>query len=292
MVIGLLIYLACFATLQCLVGNLQPAYLSAPISWSVGIAFIALLYVLSREKEQRSWLRSLRSSRMACALLAVLVLWSIIGGCLPQTPHPSADGFWGILLMRLGFYQFPTSWPFVALLTALLGHLTLLLFHRLRSIRPSRDGAFLLTHGGVWLCLFGGLFGAPDTQEWHVQVSRAEATTQAVDAAGRPHALPYTLQLQDFVVERLPHDQTPTQYVATVLLDGEPVRLSINAPHAVRWGEDLYLLNYDRQSAPTDVRYCVLQVVRQPWKYVLFSGILLLLVGAGWTLRNLKPRSV
>ena len=292
MTLGLLLYIAYFIVLQCLAGNLQPMAFSAPVSWSVGIAFIALLFVLSREKEQSSWLRSLRSPRMACALLAALALWSIIGGCLPQTDQPSADGFWSTLLMRLGFYRFPTSWPFVALLTALWGHLTLLLLHRLSHVHPWRDGAFLLTHGGVWLCLFGGLFGAPDTQEWHVQVSRAEATTTAFDPQGRPHALPYTLQLQDFAIERPSPGQAPTQYVATVLLDGEPVRLSINAPHAVRWSEDLYLLNYDRRSSAADVRYCVLQVVRQPWKYILLGGILLLLVGAGWNLWNLKPRSV
>jgi hypothetical protein len=54
---------------------------------------------------------------------------------------------------------------------------------------------------------------------------------------------------------------------------GEPVLLQVNDPYSVKIGEDVYL-------ASVSARHCVLQIVREPWRYFALAGILMLLGGA------------
>lgn len=53
----------------------------------------------------------------------------------------------------------------------------------------------------------------------------------------------------------------------------------MNHPYAYRLGEDVYLTGYDVTKG-NDSEYCILQVVKQPWKYAIVAGILMMLAGA------------
>ena len=46
-----------------------------------------------------------------------------------------------------------------------------------------------------------------------------------------------------------------------------------------RLGEDIYLTGYDVTKG-NESEYCILQVVKQPWKYIIVAGILMMLAGA------------
>ena len=45
----------------------------------------------------------------------------------------------------------------------------------------------------------------------------------------------------------------------------------------IRWM--YWLTGYDTRNVG-NTRYCILQIVRQPWKYVMVTGILMMLAGA------------
>ena len=50
----------------------------------------------------------------------------------------------------------------------------------------------------------------------------------------------------------------------------------VNHPYAAGFGEDVYLVDYDKNS--NDV--CVFEIVRQPWKYLEWVGIVMMMAGA------------
>ncbi|MCI5663986.1 MAG: cytochrome c biogenesis protein ResB [Mediterranea sp.] len=283
-----LIYLLGAIAIQLVTGNVDVSWTAFPVGAGVGAALLALLYVVDCEWGSSACVVRWRSPRMACIILVPLLVWCVMGGCLPQSAAGEADGFLSVCLHRLGLFDFPTSWPFVAQLVALLVHLTLLLLHRIRRCAWRRDAPFLLLHVGVWLTLLAGMVGAGDVSQYRTVVRRDVASNTAYDMQGRVTLLPYELTLQDFEVTVNGEDGSPVQYAATFLLDGIPSTLAVNAPHAVSLAEDIYLMSFDRGEEGDTIDRCVLQIVRQPWKYPMLAGLLMLLCGAGWMMVKLK----
>lgn len=260
--------------LQWAVGNVSPQSLAFPLNWALAVAGAVALWVAHREWGGRAWLREFRSTGMACALLTLIALWCVVGGLFPPVAAESLAG-------RLGWHDFATSWPFVWLLVLLLAHLECVMLHRL-SERGGRKGAFLCVHGGLWLALLAGTVGSADFSDRRAVVGREEPTRTAYDRSGRAGTLAYTLQLRDFKVETNPANSTVEQYEAELAVDGQPVNLRVNHPFAAGVAEDLYLVSYD--TSTPQPRYCIVQVVRQPAKYLMVAGIALLMLGVGWRL--------
>lgn len=270
--------------LQSVFGNVDVRLFSFPVSLVMGTAAIVVPLVVERTIGNKAFVKAFRSPRMACQLLAVIALWSVVGGSLPQGAE-ATDGVM-LFLCRLGFLDFTTSMPFVVLLVTLLLHLALVISHRLRSFKLRRDATFLLIHFGLWLALFSGVFGAADTMELRCAVVKDSATRTAYDSNGRVTMLPYSLQLRDFRIETNPADGSPVQYYATVLLDSVPIGLAVNSPYAISLCEDLYLMSFDTMGSSATDYYCILQIARQPSKYPMLAGLVLLLVGGIKRLKN------
>ena len=260
--------------LQWAVGNVSPQDLTFPLNWALAVAGVVALWVAHREWGERAWMREFRSVGMACALLTLIGLWCVVRGLLPPMGAESLAG-------RLGWHDFATSWPFVWLLGLLLAHLECVMLHRL-SERGGRKGAFLCVHGGLWLALTAGMVGSADFSDRRAVVGRDKPTRTAYDRSGRESALAYTLQLREFKVDRNPANGTLEQYEAELAVDGQPVNLRVNHPFAAGLAEDLYLVSYD--TSTPQPRYCIVQVVRQPAKYLMVAGIALLMLGVGWRL--------
>ena len=272
--------------LQSVFGNVDVRLFEFPVGLLLRMATVVVPFVVERTVGDKAFVKALRSPRMACQLLAVTALWSVVGGSLPQGAEATGGAM--LFLRRLGFLDFTTSLPFVALLVTLLLHLALVVFHRLRSFKPRRDAAFLLIHFGLWLALFSGVFGAADSVELRCAVVKDCATRTAYDSNGRVTMLPYSLQLRDFKIDTNPADGSPVQYSATVLLDSVPVGLAVNSPYSISLCEDLYLMSFDTIGPSAADYYCILQISRQPSKYPMLAGLVLLLVGAGARMKRLK----
>lgn len=100
---------------------------------------------------------------------------------------------------------------------------------------------------------------------------------------GQHFYLDYNMQLIDFHVEHYQNGM-PKSYVAEVKIsdrengNSSQVSLEVNHPYEYNLGEDIYLVSYDTRSDKP--QYCILQIVRQPWKYVQLIGIIMTIAGA------------
>lgn len=165
------------------------------------------------------------------------------------------------------------SVPFVLILLYLQ---TVIYLITLRGWRRS-DGAirwrFLLIHMGLLLALGAGFWGSPDSLEMRAALDKEEATQKAYKMDGSLNGLGYELRLVDYKTE-VSADGKPSYYEATISVnDEDSVKIFVNHPYNVRFGEDIYLASVSEKG-------CVFQIVREPWRYFALGGILMLLVGA------------
>ena len=137
---------------------------------------------------------------------------------------------------------------------------------------------FILNHAGLWLALFAGFLGSSDTQTLRIPLYKGEPTHEAFDMNGASYYLDYDMELNSFAVEYYPNGR-PSRFSANVRLGNENVLLEVNHPYSYRPGEGVYLTGYDVTKG-NESNYCILQVVKQPWKYVMVAGILMMLAGA------------
>ena len=177
-----------------------------------------------------------------------------------------------LLIGFSGNREFVQSLVFVVLLLYLQTVLFLVILRGWR--RP--DGVrwrFLLIHAGFLLAVGAGFCGAPDSSEARVKMGRGETVREASSLDGGRVVLPYELSLEDYCVE-VSDNGKPVHYEAFINIDGqEPVSVTVNHPYRVRFGEDIYLTSVSDSG-------CVLQIVREPWRYFALAGILMLLAGA------------
>lgn len=131
---------------------------------------------------------------------------------------------------------------------------------------------FIFIHVGFLLALGAGFWGSPDSTESRVALSQDESTRMAYNLDGKTIALPYELCLKDFKSEF--EKGHPVHYEAVVSVNGNKnVTITVNHPYEVRFGEHIYLTNVSD-------RGCILQIVREPWRYFSLIGIIMLIAGA------------
>lgn len=100
---------------------------------------------------------------------------------------------------------------------------------------------------------------------------------------GKHFYLDYDLQLTGFDADYYQNGM-PKSYVAEVKVsdrhsgNSSQISLEVNHPYEYKFGEDIYLVSYDTRSDKP--QYCVLQIVRQPWKYIQLIGIIMTIAGA------------
>lgn len=261
--------------LQYLFGAFPATFFAFPLNVILLHLWGGGLWILYRDYRSSSVAGYLLSLRTTITTLLLVIAFCLVAGFLPQyTPgRIPADG----ILSRLGVNHVVYSWPFVLLLFLLQSHLLMITFRGVRRGGKIR-WRFLASHAGLLLALSGGFWGGSDLRQLRIPVYRDFADRTAYAADGKVHYLSYELQLEDFHAAYYENGMLQ-KYEARVLVDGEPVLLRVNEPHALGWGQDLYLTGYDMQT-PGAVRYCVLQIVEQPWKYVQVAGILLMVLAS------------
>jgi hypothetical protein len=183
-----------------------------------------------------------------------------------------------------GMRSLAGSWLFV-IITLLLQ--TVLLFVMMRGWRrPTATGArlgairwrFLLLHAGLLLAVGSAFWGAPDAQTLRMKAYVDVPGREAYFMDGRQTWLPYEVTLKEFDVQQYDNG-VPSAYRAVVDVDGVEAEIEVNEPYARGFGEDVYLVGYDA-SMGAESSYCILEIVREPWKYLTVAGIVMLLAGA------------
>ena len=145
---------------------------------------------------------------------------------------------------------------------------------RLGSIR----WRFLLLHVGLLVTVGSAFWGAPDAQTLRMKAYVGVPSQEAYFMDGRQEWLPYEVTLKDFDVQEYDNG-VPSAYKASVEVDGVVAEIEVNAPYARGFGEDVYLVGYDAAMG-AESTYCILEIVREPWKYMTVLGIVLMLAGA------------
>ena len=102
----------------------------------------------------------------------------------------------------------------------------------------------------------------------------------AVDETGRLYPLPFTVTLEKFQVEYYDRMQrVPKKFRSELILQNQECRLytAIEVNEPVDFGGySIYQDNYDREKG----LYSVLLLVRDPWLGIVYTGILMMIIGA------------
>lgn len=261
----LILYLASALALQLLTGSFPVSFFSFPLN--LIIAFLWFWGVLWLWKAWR------KSSFVSFFLSKGATLWAIVLFLLL-----------GLVLGLSGMRNIADSWVIVAFM---LYFLTVLLFVILRGWRlQTATGTgvgtvrwrFLLNHAGLFLALSSAFWGAPDSDELRVKTFKNVPAREAHRIDGTSSWVSYELLLNDFNVD-VYKNGVPSMYEADMIIDGRQVTLKVNHPYSPSLGENIYLVGYD-SSAGESPDYCILQIVREPWKYGAAAGIIMMLAAA------------
>lgn len=255
------LYFLAAVVCQILTGDFPSAFFAFPVNAAFMLLWMAVLWVLFREKRGSWTVDRLLLSRHTTYIVATAA-------------------FAAFLIQGFSSRTCTGTWWFVAAIFALLTNLFLVLLRGMSFHRPYRL-RFFLNHAGLFLAISGGFFGSPDNAEWMTVANIHVPVRNAADKDGHAAALDHDFLLSGFYMDSY-SDGTARNYEADVVVDGrETVRLKVNHPHSLSWQDDLYLYGFTPDNAgKTGTDSCILQVVRHPWKYVELAGILMLLGGA------------
>lgn len=176
------------------------------------------------------------------------------------------------------------SWVFIAILFYFMTVLAFVILRGWRSATPTgaRLGPvrwrFIFLHLGLLVTVSSAFWGAPDSHTYRMKAVQDVPSAEVYLMDGTPSWLEYEIMLKKFEMEKYESD-VPSDFSAHVVVDGEDVTLKVNHPHRARYGEHVYLSGYDVEAGP-DSSYCILQIVREPWKPWAFAGIMMMLAGA------------
>lgn len=261
---SVLIVLTIFITgllIQAFAGYFPAEAFAFPINAAVLFAALAGLWVLWREKPGGAVCRWLASGNASIALIAAFLICCLILGMKMQDADAASFP---------GFGNVRQTWWFILISIALMANLfVVILSRRKKGIR------FILNHIGVLVALIGCFFGAPDHTVSRAIVS-GEAVHEAVGENGEIVPLPAAMKLDGFNVE-LDQRGNVRNYMALIDVYGKKVELRVNHPYRISISEDVYLTSYDRDNP--EPQYCIVEVVRQPWKYLIWAGIVMMMAG-------------
>ena len=251
--IALIIYLSLALTLQLLTGDFPVHFFAFPLNVILAaLWFGGMFYLWKHKRKSRPISFFLSSGATSSSIISFVVFCLVVG--------------------VTGMRNLVNTWVFVAFL---LYFQTVLLLVTLRGWRRLR---FLLNHAGLLLAISSAFWGAPDTEEMRLRAFRDVPVREAYSIDGTSTWLEYDILLKDFNVETY-ENGVPSMYEAAMEIDGKPVTLKVNHPYSPSFGEDIYLTGYDAM-AGGDSEYCIIQIVREPWKYGAAAGIAMMLAGA------------
>ena len=258
----LIIYLALALALQFLMGSFPVELIAFPLNLVLFLLWAFVQVVLWKSRRKSTFVRFMLDPGATYVAIGLFLVFCLVVGIT-------------------GYRWLTGTWPFVAFM---LYFQTVLAFVIMRGWREAtatgaRLGAvrwrFLFLHAGLLLALASAFWGAPDSDELKLQAFRDVSVSEAYREDGTVRWLDYSLTLEDFDVA-YGADGVPSDYTAVVRIGDETVRLRVNHPYSVNFGEDVYLSGYDVDGGD----YCVIQIVREPWRYGALAGMIMMITGA------------
>lgn len=235
-----------------------------PLNLIGGLVLILGIWILHRYYFHTSivqWLTGMPATLWICSLIILLLIF---------------EGIWALQLFK--------TWIFVFLLLFLLLILGLIVLKKSTCL-SGRNFLFLLNHGGLWLAIASALLGVPDREEYKMLVPLGINEYNTVDQQGILHPLPFTVRLDKFELDYYPETvnaRIPKRFCSTVTCksgdEEKQFAIQVNQPARFK-GYSLYQDGYDTEKG-NESQYSILLVVRDPWIYLVYTGIFMLLAGA------------
>lgn len=225
---------------------------SFPLSVLLVAVFALLPFLLGQFRSLSKVKTLLGGNTAACILLLLLAVLLAV------------EGTW-----KLELYH---SWLFflvVIIFSLSLGLITL------KNLKIKWFSAAFLSHGGMFILLLAGLFGAADGTDSQLVVTREKPEHLSYTFTNKIVPLPFDVQLKDFRIDYYEDGRSPKQYTSTLLINGEQRETSVNHPCHYK-GYDIYQSDYDAYGQ----QYSVLKVVKDPWLYGVYASMLLMILGS------------
>ena len=179
----------------------------------------------------------------------------------------------GLWIGFIGDRAFVQSIPFVLMLLYVLTVVYMVTLRGWRSRNGQVRWRFLFIHAGFLLAVGAAFWGSPDSSELRVKLVPEQECVSAYKLDASVTALHYKLRLEDYRID-FNEEGKPFYYEAVVSVGESAAKvITVNHPLSVSLGEDIYLASVSEGG-------CVLQIVREPWRYFALAGILMLLLGA------------
>lgn len=245
-------YFVAAGLLQLLFGNFDPAFFAFPVNVVVAVFAVVALWVLNREYGHGKFITFLASLKVTAFSLVTFALCCLVIAFRPEAGFTSSYVFNASLLL-----------------------VEVNLFLAVLRYRGRCRFRFLVNHIGIFLMMAGLSLGSTDMAKWKVRLAEGESSDTGYDAAGLPHDLGYELALGDFAAE-FHENGVPSSFTASVSIGDTARILKVNSPWNRSWKEDIYLSGYDLSEESVSA---VLEIVRQPWKYVVLMGCIMMLFG-------------
>ncbi len=261
--------------LQIYIGGMVWHSVAYPVNLCLLVLYLLLLYtayVLRRKSRFITWSMTNKASVPA---IIYTVLLTLLAGLIPQnTPSELQSDTFGL--------NHITSHP--AFLLTYLWMTTILGLTAIKQVHTFkwRKVPSLLTHTGGFLTIMSATLGFADMQQLKMPIITGDTEWRAVDDNGKVHTLPFGIELQRFTIEKYP-DGTPRRFASYLKITEQngttsETIIEVNHPSQVAdW--QIYQFDYTQANNESD-NISVLELVRDPWLPIVYTGLSLLALGA------------
>lgn len=252
------IYIIALIAMQLVFGNANVVFFKMPLNIAI-ISFWLIFLTFFRKSEI---IKKLSGKGVGITAIIFIIACSLILGFASE--QFSAN--------------FTKSWIMIGSILLMITSLWLVILRKLSL----KNTGFLLSHFGLLLVLISALFGSADIEKLRTKLNKDDVPTSILyNSNGVPTSLNFNILLSNFLVEYYPNG-SPLRYMATITLSNTAnnnnnyskttVKLEVNHPAHYK-GYDIYLISYGEG-------YCIIELQKQPWKYPLATGIVIMLAGA------------
>ncbi|MCL1932880.1 MAG: cytochrome c biogenesis protein ResB [Candidatus Azobacteroides sp.] len=188
--------------LQLYSGKIAPDLLHFPINLISGVLFLIgllLFHLISIKVKGIQWFAGYAAAVTSLSSLLLLVIIMGLTRQLPSSYDLSREnGF-----VRTGFMQMTVSWPFILLMLYFLWILGLVVLRRLSRFKW-KDTGFVFNHLGLFIALFGAVWGSADLQRLRMTVSMDTPEWRATNEKNETVELPLAIELKAFTIDEYP----------------------------------------------------------------------------------------
>ena len=269
-----------------------------PVNGIVLAGFLALIAIIFLLRKKVYGFQFIGTYNAAIPALVYAVALTVIMGLTRQM----VNGTW--LNNMLSFWPFVLIYVYIAVI---LGQIILrrIINCQLSIINLKRDIPFLLNHLGLFLALTTATLGNADMQRLKMITVKGEPEWRALTQEQQIVEMPIAIELKEFIMETY-DDGSPKRFASDIQIltqTGKNIEttVEVNKPVEVD-GWKIYQYGYDTQMGAMS-QTSILELVRDPWLPLVYTGIYMMLAGAvcmlllaipwsgGWRQARKHPKS-